>query len=127
MRSFARQLTSDPGSLSNQAAIKKVTEYLSFRDTSSDDVSQPSEDPLFELFQDMADPDETTFQPQKMAQSNEPPVLQAEDGANKAPKTQRCEIYSVLGFQADAFVVIWHGTGSTTLPTPGCIGMSLLK
>jgi hypothetical protein len=54
--------------------------------------------PLFELFQDMADPDETAFQPLKAAQSNEPPVLQAEDGANKAPKTQRCEIDSVLDF-----------------------------
>jgi hypothetical protein len=44
VRRFARQLTSDPGCPSNQAAIKNVTEYLSLRD-SSDDVSQPSKDP----------------------------------------------------------------------------------
>lgn len=80
--------------------------------------------PLFELFQDMADPDKTAFQPPKVAQSNEPPVLQAEDGAKKA---QRCEIDSVLDVQANAFVVIWHWIGSTTLPTPGCMVMSLPK
>src|ERR1700710_2768954 len=44
VRSFAQQLTSDPGSPSNQAAIKNVTKYLSLRDTSSDNVSQSNED-----------------------------------------------------------------------------------
>jgi hypothetical protein len=79
--------------------------------------------PLFELLQDMADPNETILQ----LQSNEPPVLQAEDSANKAPKTQRCEIDLVLDLRANTFVVNWHGIGLTTLPTPGCMVMSVPK
>lgn len=83
--------------------------------------------PLFELFQDMADPDKTAFQPPKVARSDKLPVLQGEAGANKAPKTQRCEIVSVLDSQTNVIVVIWHGIGSTTLPSPGCMIMSLPK
>ncbi|KAF2496437.1 subtilisin-like protein [Lophium mytilinum] len=53
--------------------------------------------PLFELFQDMADPGERAFEPPKMSRSNEPSVLQTEDSVNKAPKTPRCEIPSHAG------------------------------
>jgi hypothetical protein len=45
VRSFARQLTSNPGSPSSKEAIRNITEYLSLRDTSSDNVSQHSDDP----------------------------------------------------------------------------------
>jgi hypothetical protein len=42
---FARILSSDPCSASNQAAIENITDYLSLHDTSLlDDIAQPIED-----------------------------------------------------------------------------------
>lgn len=45
MKSFAQHLIQDPESSSNQKAINTVIEYLSLRETSSDDILQPSEIP----------------------------------------------------------------------------------
>ncbi|OQU98196.1 Fungal specific transcription factor domain-containing protein [Cladophialophora immunda] len=42
--------------------------------------------PLFELFQDMSNPDTKEFQPPRVTLSHRLPVLQAEDVANKASK-----------------------------------------
>ena len=49
--------------------------------------------PLFELFQDMADPDETALPLPKGTQDNGPSVLQADDDAKESRKTPRCGIH----------------------------------
>jgi len=62
-------------------------------------------DPLFELFQDMADPDETVFQPPMVARRNKHHGLQTNDGANKELKTKRCAIDTFIDFQANVCAV----------------------